>query len=122
MTTGLGAILPWPHEGSSLPACVSCVEQERRSNQNRAIITATGPNRRGVIATLTKCIADAEGDIQDVSQTIISDFFTLIFVVDLRHVSIDFAEFKQRVCAAADALGIHAVVMHEDVMRALQRV
>lgn len=122
MTTGLGAVLPWPQAAMSLPTCASCVEQERRSNQNRAIVTATGPNRRGVIATLTQCIADADGDIQDVSQTIISDFFTLIFVVDLRQMAIDFADFKQRVCAAAEALGIHAVVMHEDVMRALQRV
>ncbi len=122
-TTGLGSVVPWPEDCLPLTTCVSCVEQQRRSTVgSRAVVTATGPNRRGVIATLTARIAEVGGDIQDVSQTIVADFFTLIFIVDLQHLEVTFAGLKERTQTAAEELGIHVVVMHEDVMRALQRV
>ena len=90
--------------------------------RNRAVVTASGPNRRGVIARLTACIAERQGNVEDVSQTIVSDYFTLIFIVDLTHVSLSFAELKADVEQVAEQLGIHVALMHEDVMRALQRV
>lgn len=88
----------------------------------RAIVTSSGRNTHGVVAGISSTISEANGDIQDMSQTIVSDFFTLIMVVDLTELAVSFAELKARLKAEAERLGIHVVVMHEDVMRALQRV
>ncbi|MCC6747609.1 MAG: hypothetical protein IT371_08130 [Deltaproteobacteria bacterium] len=121
MTTPLGAVLPRP-SAASLSLCTGCVEQSRRRNQNRAVVTATGRNRRGVIATLTAAIAESGGDVEDVSQTIVSDYFTLIILVDTGALTVPLSGFKEKLQQAAAALGVHAVVMHEDVVRALQRV
>jgi ACT domain-containing protein len=124
VTTGLGAVLPRPanHEQPSLELCASCLELHRRQHQNRAVVTTTGRNARGVVATMARQVAEAGGDIQDISQTIISEYFTMIMVVDIEQLTVPFIEFKERVVSAASDLGIHAVVMHEDVMRSLQRV
>lgn len=92
------------------------------SARPRAIVTSSGRNTHGVVAGISTCISEANGDIQDMSQTIVSDFFTLIMVVDLTELAISFAELKARLKAVAERLGIHVTVMHEDVMRALQRV
>ena len=125
ITTGLGAVLPrpaGPATETSLELCTGCVEQTRQQNQHRAVITTTGRNARGVVATVAKEVADAGGDIQDISQTIVSDYFTMIMVVDISSLVLPFAGFKERLLAAAEQLGIHLVVMHEEVMRSLQRV
>ena len=121
VTTGLGVVIPRPRGGVPFQACVGCVEQHRQQG-NQALLTATGLNRRGVLARLTATVAEVGGDIQDVSQTIVADYFTLILVVDLGPLEVSFAQLKQRVGAIAEELGIHAQLMHEDVMRALQRV
>ena len=89
---------------------------------SRAVVTASGKNGRGVVAAVSKVIADANGDIQDMSQTIVSDFFTLIMIVDLDSLKVPFAQMKEALKSASERLGFHIVVMHEDVMRALQRV
>jgi ACT domain-containing protein len=124
VTTALGAVLPRPtnHEQPSLELCASCLELHRRQHQNRAVVTTTGRNARGVVATMARQVAEAGGDIQDISQTIISEYFTMIMVVDIEQLTVPFSDFKERVVSAASDLGIHAVVMHEDVMRSLQRV
>lgn len=89
---------------------------------SRAVITASGKNTRGVVAAVSKVVADANGDIQDMSQTIVSDFFTLIMIVALDELNMPFAQMKEALKSAGEQLGFHIVVMHEDVMRALQRV
>ena len=125
VTTGLGAVLPPPGNGAARPSlelCAGCLEQTRRGGDSRAVVTTTGRNARGVVANMASQIAAAGGDIQDISQTIISEYFTMIMVVDIGQLSVPFSDFKERVTASAAELGVQAVVMHEDVMRSLQRV
>ncbi len=48
----------------------------------RAVVTTTGKNKRGIVANIAQAIAEAGGDIVDISQTLVSDYFTMIIVVD----------------------------------------
>jgi len=121
--TPLGSTIPFPSNGQpTLASCIDCVEQQRRDGRPRAVVTASGANRRGVVAAIASCIAEADGDIENVSQTIIADFFTMIVLVDISALCVSFAQLKQSLHDAAERLGIHVVVMHEEVMHALQRV
>ena len=92
----------------------------RRSG--RAVVTTTGKNQRGIVAKIAQAIADAGGDIVDISQTLISDYFTMIIIVDTTALSVSFAEFKSRLERTVAAAGAECLVMHEDVVNALQRV
>ncbi|MFH1131611.1 MAG: ACT domain-containing protein [Pseudomonadota bacterium] len=121
MTTALGSVVPKPN-GDSFPSCAACVEQERNRNKSRAVVTATGCNRRGVVAKIASKIADAGGDIEDMSQTIVSGYFTMIMVVEVSGLTVPFSQFKEELQAAGAELEISTVVMHEDVLKSLQRV
>jgi ACT domain-containing protein len=101
--------------------CASCAEEARRRGP-RAVITTTGKNHRGVVAKIAQAIAEAGGDILDIAQTLVSDYFTMIIVVDTAGLEVSFAEFKTRLTRAVQALGAECVVMHEEIVNALQRV
>ena len=88
----------------------------------RAVVTTTGKNQRGIVAKIAQAIADAGGDIVDISQTLISDYFTMIIIVDTGALSVSFAEFKSKLERTVAAAGAECLVMHEDVVNALQRV
>jgi len=88
----------------------------------RAVVTTTGKNQRGLVARIAQAIADAGGDIVDISQTLVSDYFTMIIIVDTGALSVSFAEFKTRLERTVAATGAECLVMHEDVVNALQRV
>ena len=102
--------------------CMKCVDQEKSRGRKRAVVTTTGRNRKGIVARLTQVVADAGGDILDISQTLISDYFTMIIVVDVSNLAVSFAEFKERVTASCAELELQSMIMHEEVMRSLQRV
>ena len=104
------------------PLCPGCLDQERRKSGRRAVVTTTGKNQRGIVAKIAQAIADAGGDIVDISQTLVGDYFSMIIVVDMADLSVSFAEFKARLTAAVQSLGAECLVMHEEVVSALQRV
>jgi ACT domain-containing protein len=89
---------------------------------SRAVVTTTGKNQRGIVARIAQAIADAGGDIVDISQTLVSDYFTMIIIVDTGALSVSFAEFKTRLEKTVAATGAECLVMNEDVVNALQRV
>ena len=102
--------------------CASCLEEARRKSGTRAVVTTTGKNARGIVAKIAQAIADVGGDIVDISQTLVSDYFTMIIIVDTSGLAVPFADFKQRLTRAVAALGAECLVMHEEVVTALQRV
>jgi ACT domain-containing protein len=110
-----------PPAAPSAEVCAACAEAERRRGQ-RAVVTTTGKNRRGIVANIAQAIAAAGGDILDIAQTLAGDFFTMIIVVDVSALELPFAEFKSKLVASVEALGAHCLVMHEEIVNALQRV
>ena len=113
--------MPATGAGPAADVCAACAEAERRRGQ-RAVVTTTGKNRRGIVANIAQAIAAAGGDILDIAQTLAGDFFTMIIVVDTTALAVPFADFKTKLVTAVEALGAHCLVMHEDVVNALQRV
>ena len=110
-----------PHAGSRMAATPPAPGTAAGSG-NRAVVTTTGPNKKGVLGIIATQIAEAGGDIQDVSQTIISDFFTMIMLVDIDGLDIPFSTFKEQLVATSERHGTHTVVIHEKVLLAMQRV
>jgi ACT domain-containing protein len=102
--------------------CASCFEQERRKPGRRAVVTTTGKNRKGIVAKIAQAIADAGGDILDISQTLVADYFTMIIIIDMTSLEVPFTELKTRLTEMVRALGAECLVMHEDVVGAMQRI
>ena len=73
----------------------------------RAVVTTTGKNQRDIVAAVAQAIADAGGDIVDISQTLVSDYFTMIVIVDTAALTVSFAEFKTRLERTVAAAGAH---------------
>ena len=63
----------------------------------RVVITASGRNRRGIVLAVAQAIHDFGGDIRDISQTIVDDFFTML--VDVKSFSFYFFRNSQSNCS-----------------------
>jgi ACT domain-containing protein len=124
ITTPRGATL-LPMVGKPAPTidyCAQCIEQERARARHRAVMTTTGRNTKGIVARVTARIAELSGDILDISQTLVGDYFTMIIVVDVSSLSVPFERFQEELQGCARELGCQTMLMHEDVLSSLHRV
>jgi len=91
-------------------------------SSNEVIVTVVGRNRPGVLAEVTSAIASMNGNVMDINQKMLDEFFNLIMIVDLGTSKVPFEEFQKNLEALGrdKAYSIH--VQHEKVFRYMHRV
>lgn len=50
----------------------------------RAVLTVVGEDQTGIIASVSKVLADHSVNVEDISQTIIQEYFNMIMIVRLQ--------------------------------------
>ncbi|MDZ7765066.1 MAG: ACT domain-containing protein [Melioribacteraceae bacterium] len=88
----------------------------------RVILTSFGINEPGIVAAITKSLSEAECDIQDISQNIMEEFFTMIMIIDITNSPKDFQELQEEMKRVADENKIKIYLQHEDVFRMMHRL
>ncbi len=94
--------------------------QER--SKNSAVITVVGKDRVGIIAHVSRLLADSQININDISQTIMDDVFTMIMMVDLEHMTIDIKTLADHLEALGHQMGLSIRVQHSDIFDAMHRI
>ncbi len=90
--------------------------------RERVVITALGANKPGVLAGITRTIAESNVNIEDVTQKIMQDLFALMMVTDVAQANCSFDEFQSRMQKAADELKVKIFIQHEDVFKFMHRL
>ncbi|MEI6218451.1 MAG: ACT domain-containing protein [bacterium] len=95
---------------------------QRACAESRIVIAVIGRDRPGIMAGVTAVLARRKANIMDVSQTIMSDLFTMVMLVDIKGISGVFAELKKELEDHGQDEGLSIVVQHEEIFRAMHRV
>lgn len=92
---------------------------------DRAVVTCQGRNRPGVIARIATVIDQFHGDIRELNQTIVGDYYALILIVDLSRTlaqGVVLDTLRHALSQAAQELQAQLVVMHEDILVSMHDV
>ncbi len=88
----------------------------------RAVVTVTGKDRQGIIAKVSTFLATENVNIQDISQTILGEYFAMVMLVDLS------ASEKSLAALAAEAenlgreIGMSIHFQNEEIFNAMHTV
>lgn len=91
-------------------------------SSGKVILTSFGLNKPGIVAAITTALGNFNCDIQDLSQRIIGDFFTIIMIIDISTSSKDLKEIQEEMRKTAEQLNIKIYLQHEDVFRFMHRI
>ncbi len=89
---------------------------------NRAVITVIGKDRTGIVAGVSDIISKHSGNILDISQTILQEFFAMIMLVEIGEEENLFAEFRQALIERGKQLDVQVMIQHEDVFKYMHRI
>lgn len=91
-------------------------------DSGRVIITSYGINQPGVVSKLSSVLAENDCDIQDITQKILQEFFTMIMIIDISNTKKTFKEISDLLSKVAEELNIKIFIQHEDVFRYMHRL
>ncbi len=93
-----------------------------RSSKNTAVITVLGKDRVGIIAGISNLLAGYSININDISQTIMDDVFTMIMMVDLKDVKIEESDISDKLKEFGKENGLSVTIQHTDLFNAMHRI
>ena len=83
--------------------------------EGKAIITVVGKDKVGIIFSVTKVLAEKSVNVEDISQTILQDYFTMMMLVNLSDVSCEFLELQTSLEDLGKELGLSIKIQREEI-------
>ena len=87
----------------------------------RAVITVAGKDRVGIIANVTQTLAQQNVNVLDITQTILSDMFTMIMLVEIGQDS-EYNVVREALLTLAGEMNLEIRVQRSDIFDAMHRI
>jgi ACT domain-containing protein len=91
-------------------------------SSSRFVRTVIGLDRVGIVAGISRVMAEHKVNIADIRQTIMDDLFTMIMLAEVKSDYFDLDAFQKAMSAIGTELGVQVIVQHEDVFRFMHRI
>lgn len=88
----------------------------------KAIISVVGKDRPGILAFVANQCADRSINIEDVTQKILQNMFTMVMIVSIPGDLTNFHKIVQEMEEAGRGEGLVIHVMHEDIFNAMHNI
>ena len=88
----------------------------------KALISVTGLDATGIIAKVATKISEMNINILDITQTILSGYFTMLMVVDLDGSEYSFERIDQELQPVRDELKMNIHMQRMDIFDAMHRI
>ena len=88
----------------------------------KAIVTVLGHDRIGIIKEVSDSLASFNVNIEDISQTLIQNYFVMIMMTDVSSSSYSIAEMNVRLKEVGKRLGMDIRMQHEDIFNCMHRI
>lgn len=89
-------------------------------NKNKAVVTVVGHDTIGIIARVSAVLARHEANILDISQTVLSDMFNMIMIVDISLSR--FGELEDALIELGTQLGLQIRIQRSEIFDAMHRI
>ena len=88
----------------------------------KAVITVTGKDAVGIIADVAGVCAQNGANIVDITQTVLSDYFAMIMLADIKGLKIEFSEFVDTLAELGKSKALVINAMHEDIFNTMHHI
>lgn len=88
----------------------------------KAILTVIGKDRSGIIARVSTLLYKHEANIEDLTQTVLSGYFTMVMLIDLSAMTIAFEELQTELNALGAEMGVEIRMQRREIFDAMHRL
>ena len=88
----------------------------------KCVISVLGKDRSGIVAAVAVALAECGANIDDISQTILDDIFSMTMLTTLDTEKADFNTVQERLAKISDDLGMQIIIQREDVFQYMYKI
>ena len=88
----------------------------------KCVISVLGKDRSGIGAAVSTALAECGANIDDISQTILDDIFSMTMLTTLDTAVADFNTVQEKLEAVGENLGVQVIIQREDVFQYMYKI
>lgn len=88
----------------------------------RAVVTVLGFDRKGIIAQVSRVLYENDVNILDISQTVLSELFNMVMLVDISAPGCSFEELSVQLNSLGERLGLQIRVQRNEIFEAMYQI
>lgn len=88
----------------------------------KLIVTVVGKDRIGIIASVTKILADNNVNILSINQNVLDGFFNMILFAEANESKIKLVDLQQKLREQGEAIGVEIKTQHQDIFDVMHKV
>ena len=88
----------------------------------RCVISVRGKDRSGIVAAVATTLAECKANIDDISQTLLDDIFSMTMLVTLDTETAGFNEVQEKLAADGEQLGVQITLQRQDVFDYMYKI
>ena len=91
-------------------------------SDERAVVTVLGADRVGIVAAISRVLAENNVNILDLTSSKVRDLFVMIMLVYISNSRVSLEKLKELLGAEAAKIGVQVTIQHENIFRYMHRV
>ena len=88
----------------------------------KCVISVLGKDATGIVAEVAVELRECGANIDDISQTLLGDIFSMTMIVTLNTEVADFNTVQERLRQAGERIGVQVTLQREDVFQAMYTI
>ncbi|MBQ8817696.1 MAG: ACT domain-containing protein [Clostridia bacterium] len=88
----------------------------------KAVVTVVGHDAKGIIAKVSSKCAERGGNIVEISQSVLKEYFAMIMVIEVNDITVPFATLVEELAELGRENGLDIRAMHEDIFNSMHRI
>ena len=88
----------------------------------KLVVTVVGKDRVGIIAAVTKILADNNVNILSINQNIMDGFFNMILLAEASESKIQLVDLQKALKEQGEEIGVEIKTQHQDIFDVMHKV
>jgi ACT domain-containing protein len=98
------------------------LQMKEKSPTEMAVVSVIGQDSVGIVAEVTRILAENSANIEGMNQAIVSGYFALILTINVAGMNISIDELQSKMDEVADRKNLKIYIQHENIFKSMNRI
>ncbi|HPS56768.1 MAG TPA: ACT domain-containing protein [Spirochaetota bacterium] len=98
------------------------IKQHRDLRKEMAVVSVIGEDSVGIVADVTRILAENRANIEGMNQAIVSGYFALILTIDISGMKVPIDELQKLMDQVAGQKHLKIYIQHENIFTSMNRI
>jgi len=98
------------------------IVNDKKENKELAVVSVIGQDSVGIVAEVTRVLAENNANIEGMNQAIVTGYFALILTIDISGMNVSIDRLQELMNEVAGKKNLRIYIQHENIFRSMNRI